>query len=131
MEGGICFTFSPVRLTAVLLVQSGSYMFIETSYPRLNRDAARLISPQISTTDGNCLSFFFHMKGLNIRELAVYFQSKSGSRTVVWRVQGDQGDAWQPAVVPLKFPEHSFIKVMEMYHGDSLPTMTHNFSLSV
>ena len=87
-------------------------MYIETSYPRLNREKARLISPHISAADGNCLSFYFHMKGLHIRELIVQAQSLSGSRKVLWRVKGDQGDAWHFAIVPLHIPRHSFIQVM-------------------
>lgn len=87
-------------------------MYIETSYPRLNHDAARLISPQISTADGNCLSFYFHMKGLHVRELIVQAQSLSGSRKVLWRVKGVQGDAWHFASVPLHVARHSFIQVI-------------------
>ena len=87
-------------------------MYIETSSPRLNREAACLISPQISSTDGNCLSFYYHMKGLNIRELAVHCQSQSGARTLLWRLQGEQGDDWHFASVPLNVPQHSNIKVM-------------------
>ena len=87
-------------------------MYIETSFPRLNREAARLISPNISSADGNCLSFYFHMKGLHIRELIVQAQSPRGSRKVLWRVKGDQGDAWHFATVPLHIPRHSFIQVM-------------------
>lgn len=91
---------------------AGLYMYIETSFPRLNREAARLISPNISSADGNCLSFYFHMKGLHIRELIVQAQSPRGSRKVLWRVKGDQGDAWHFATVPLHIPRHSFIQVV-------------------
>jgi len=86
-------------------------MYIETSYPRLNREVARLISPQISGADGNCLSFYFHMNGLNIRELAVYSQSSSGSRTILWRQQGELGNNWHFGSVPLHVPKDSTIKV--------------------
>lgn len=86
-------------------------MYIETSYPRLNREAAHLISPQISTADGNCLSFYFHMYGLNIRGLAVYTQSLSGSRHLLWRLNGEHGDAWKFASVPLQIPKDQTIKV--------------------
>ena len=86
-------------------------MYIETSYPRLNREAARLISPEISNADGNCLSFYFHMYGLNIRELSVYSQSHSGSRTLLWRQQGELGDVWHLGSVALYIPNDSTIKV--------------------
>lgn len=86
-------------------------MYIETSYPRLNREAAHLISPQISKVDGNCLSFYFHMHGHNIRELAVYSQSLSGSRKILWRLNGEHGDAWKFASVPLDIPQDLTVKV--------------------
>lgn len=86
-------------------------MYIETSRPRLNREAARLISPSISAADGNCVRFYYHMKGLNIRELAVYSQFLNGSRTLLWRLQGEQGDTWKFASVRLKVPRQSTIKV--------------------
>jgi len=87
-------------------------MYIETSSPRLNQEAAHLISPQISMSVGNCLSFYFHMHGLNIRELAVYVQTLSSSRRLLWRLNGEQGDAWKFASVPLRIPKKEVIKVM-------------------
>ena len=86
-------------------------MYIETSYPRLNREAARLISPVISSADGNCLSFYYHMHGLNIRELLVYSQSHSGSRTLLWRRQEELENAWHMASVPLYVPKDTTTKV--------------------
>nr|XP_058941978.1 CUB and peptidase domain-containing protein 2-like isoform X2 [Pocillopora verrucosa] len=91
---------------------SGSYMYIETSSPRLNREAAHLVSPQISATDGNCLSFYFHMFGLNIRELSVYTQSISGSRHPLWRLNGDHGEAWHNAAIPLSIPKDLTFKIV-------------------
>lgn len=95
----------------IFLVKAGSYMYIETSSPRLNREAAHLISPQISRADGNCLSFYFHMYGLNVRELAVYVQTLSGSRHLLWRLNGEQGNDWKFASVPLRIPKKQAIKV--------------------
>ena len=99
-------------------------MYIETSYPRLNREAARLISPEISSADGNCLSFYYHMHGLNIRELLVYSQSHSGSRTLLWRQQGEQGNAWHFASVPLYVPRYSTIKVKGYSYSAYISTLT-------
>lgn len=90
-------------------------MYIETSYPRLNREAARLISPEISNADGNCLSFYFHMHGHNIRQLSVYSQTHSGSRTLLWRKQRRLGNDWHFGSVSLNIPNDSTIKVMYLY----------------
>lgn len=86
-------------------------MYIETSSPRLNQETAHLISPPISRADGNCLSFYYHMYGLNIRGLAVYLQTLSGSRHLLWRLNGEQGDDWRFASVLLRIPEKQAIKV--------------------
>jgi len=52
------------------------------------------------------------MNGLNIRELAVYSQSSSGSRTILWRQQGELGNNWHFGSVPLHVPKDSTIKVV-------------------
>lgn len=91
-------------------------MYIETSYPRLNRDEARLISPEITNADGNCLSFYFHMHGYHVRELSVYSQSHSGSRTLLWRKrQGKLGNDWHFGSVSLDIPADSTTQVMYLY----------------
>ena len=99
-------------------------MYIETSYPRLNREAAHLISPQISATDGNCLSFYFHLFGLNIRELSVYTQSLSGSRHLLWRLNGGHGNTWHAASVTLNITEGITLKVSSSYSAKELSILS-------
>jgi len=51
------------------------------------------------------------MYGLNIRELAVYEQTLSGSRRLLWRLNGEHEDAWKFASVPLRIPKGKAVKV--------------------
>lgn len=57
----------------------GFYMYIETSRPRLEGEKARLLSPVFSIAPKNpygptntayCFSFFYHMYGQHIGEMA-------------------------------------------------------------
>ncbi|KAK3746540.1 hypothetical protein QZH41_019864, partial [Actinostola sp. cb2023] len=97
---------------------SGTYMYIESSWPRMNKEAAVLVSPVISDTTGNCLAFFYHMNGLNIRSLKVYTQEASGSRTLRWSLSGDQESvAWSFATFALPLPRTNIKVVFEGFSG--------------
>lgn len=75
----------------------GRYLYIETSSPRKNGDKAILASPPlILSKDEDQMEFSYHMYGSNIGELEV----KVGGK-VVWTKQGQQGNGWKQAVVPL------------------------------
>ena len=84
------------------MLATGFYAYIETSYPRLNRDAARLVSPKMSAADGDCFTFFYHMHGLNIRTLNIYTRQPQSPEQLVWRLEGEQGDAWKEGSLPLR-----------------------------
>ena len=72
---------------------------METSYPSLPGDFARLTSPLI---DGNmplCIQFYYHMYGDDIADLSLYYyiESPDGSMKMsdqLWRKSGNQGDKW-------------------------------------
>ncbi len=68
-------------------------MYIETSYPRRNGDAAELISPTWSSSAPSCLSFKANMYGSSTGSLSVA-TVKGASRTVLYTKTGDQGQAW-------------------------------------
>ncbi|XP_020916346.1 chymotrypsin-like elastase family member 2A [Exaiptasia diaphana] len=76
----------------------GFYMYIETSWPRLSKENAVLVSPVLDKSM-NCLEFFYHMKGVNIMTLNVYTQEASGSRTLRWSLTGQQDSKWLHASI--------------------------------
>ncbi|XP_031550202.1 chymotrypsin-like elastase family member 2A [Actinia tenebrosa] len=96
----------------------GWYIYIETSSPRLNKEEARLISPPISNTNGNCLAFYYSMYGLNVRTLNVYTQESSGSRTLRWSLTGDRGSHhWRFAKLALPSSRSNLRIVFEGLSG--------------
>nr|XP_054750088.1 uncharacterized protein LOC129255786 [Lytechinus pictus] len=79
---------------------AGYYIYTESSWPRSQNDYAVIRSPgvQLESTDiDRCFKFFYHMWGLNIGTLSLYF-STSGTITdqavVVWSMSGPQTNAW-------------------------------------
>ena len=80
------------------MVAAGWYLYIETSYPRVPNDTARLVSARVPSTNGKCLQFWYHMYGDHVDNLTVYM--KTGSRmTPLWQKQGTQGDRWRHGLV--------------------------------
>ena len=73
----------------------GSYIYIETSYPRHRGDIARLDSPILTPTPatGHCLSFWYYMFGPTIGQLNIYLQNNF-NRTLFWSKSGPQQDRW-------------------------------------
>ena len=84
-----------------ILLASGWYIFIETSWPRKPNDTAKLISanvPGSSAGGGKCLSFWYHMYGAHINALRVYVRSGSKD-TLLWSKTGTRGDKWLQATL--------------------------------
>ncbi|XP_068091691.1 MAM and LDL-receptor class A domain-containing protein 1 isoform X2 [Hyperolius riggenbachi] len=75
---------------------SGSYIFIEGSFPHLPFQVARLSGPVVSKWSRNCkLIFYFHMYGEGIGSLAVHQVSVSREATLLLNLTGNQGNYWQ------------------------------------
>ncbi|XP_070531537.1 MAM and LDL-receptor class A domain-containing protein 1-like [Ptychodera flava] len=81
---------------------NGNYMFIETSFPRIFGERARILTPIFrAPTDGvACVSFWYHMFGANINTFTVNLVKVFGSQpndtesTRLWLRQFDQGNQW-------------------------------------
>ncbi|UJR31098.1 hypothetical protein I4U23_018606, partial [Adineta vaga] len=87
---------------------SGYYIFIESSWPRVPNDRARLLSGyQNPTSTPRCLTFWYHMFGADIGTLNVYLQtltttSSSVSSALVWTKSRTQGNIWRRATQTLR-----------------------------
>ena len=79
---------------------SGWFVYIETNYPTLNRDKARLVTPYVSASE-NCLTFYYHMYGDHVNTLNVFVRSGSDKKKLIWSLSKNQGDAWRMAQVSL------------------------------
>ena len=69
-------------------------MFIETSWPRVAGDRARLETPLYKSTFGSCARFWYHMRGDAIGVLNVYIKKGGVLGTRVWSDSGNYGDRW-------------------------------------
>ncbi|XP_013393211.1 MAM and LDL-receptor class A domain-containing protein 1 [Lingula anatina] len=95
----------------------GYYMYVEASSPRKNGDKAQLVSPVYSTTTQyQCLQFWYHMFGRNIGTLNVYL--KVGAVTAkIWSETGDQGNKWYIASASIPPQNRLFQVVFEGVRG--------------
>ncbi|XP_071956927.1 MAM and LDL-receptor class A domain-containing protein 1-like [Antedon mediterranea] len=77
---------------------TGYYMFIETSSPQATGDSARLVSEIFDATSGKCVTFWYHMFGLDIGYLNIYVAEYNGTNEVKsWSLYGQQStdqDLW-------------------------------------
>ncbi|XP_033095896.1 MAM and LDL-receptor class A domain-containing protein 1-like [Anneissia japonica] len=71
----------------------GSYMYIETSYPRYNNKTARLRTSSYPATNGTCVMWFYHMYGATLN---VYLVNTDGTvGAPAWANTNDQGNVWR------------------------------------
>ena len=76
------------------------YAYVEASSPNIGTNA-RLATDLLAFTGGETLSFRYHMLGTSMGTLSVQAVSSSGAATTLWSQSGNQGSAWQQAVVSL------------------------------
>lgn len=69
-------------------------MYIETSYPRVAGDNAKLELSVPGNGQLSCLKFYYHMYGDTMGILTVY----SGN-TVVFNTSGNHGNYWRKAEI--------------------------------
>ena len=83
--------------SSVLFTGNGTYVHIETSWPRKPNDTARLVSPPIAPNSrpGNCLQFWYHMYGPDIDTLSVYIKDGGVLGNPIWQRKGNQGNVWK------------------------------------
>ena len=85
----ICVFITPVSL---LFCSTGYYMYIETSYPRVAGDNAKLTFYVSGNKQLSCLKFYYHMYGDTMGTLTVF----SGN-LVVFSESGNQYNVWLKA----------------------------------
>ena len=87
---------------------SGSYVYAETSSPRVQGDLFTLAYDGSACSDiGEGVStvvFQYHMYGATMGELRV----TNAAGEAVWSLSGDQGNSWQAATVGVYSPSFAF-----------------------
>ena len=73
----------------------GRYIYIESSYPRIPGDVARLVSSPFTKTTGNCqLRFYYNMNGYLVGSLLVKLKPQNANEQVLVNITGDHGPKW-------------------------------------
>lgn len=78
----------------------GYYVYAETSGIDQNKKA-RLLSRTFPSTNGRCMSFWYHMYGSGMGQLNVYIEPAKGVATKIWSLSGDQGNEWRMKQITL------------------------------
>ena len=76
-------------------------MYIESSTPRRRGQKARLIGAHFPQVSGKCLQFFYHMHGIGMGALNVYFKKHGSLGRPVWTRSGNQDTEWLPGEINL------------------------------
>ncbi|VDI19167.1 Hypothetical predicted protein [Mytilus galloprovincialis] len=83
----------------------GHYMYLESSNSIMKGETARLWTPMITPTKGQCLSFWYNMYGITVGNLTIYTGNNStGSEQLdgaLCTISGNQGQSWKQKCVLL------------------------------
>lgn len=99
-----------IKIIIDVYFDTGHYMFTESSAPRRPGDKARLLSPQYPATNGQCLTFWYHMYGSSIGTLNVYTSSFNKLSPALFTISGDQGNQWRKAQMTIQVQEQYKVK---------------------
>ncbi|KAK2181823.1 hypothetical protein NP493_380g01002 [Ridgeia piscesae] len=96
---------------------SGHYLLAEAS-GRYYLDRARLISPQATSNQDQCLRFYYYMFGEDIHSLNVYLNQNGGNETLAWQRRRNHGDSWVQGYVTVPSGENRSV-TFEAVRGES------------
>ncbi|CAH2282309.1 MAM and LDL-receptor class A domain-containing 1 [Pelobates cultripes] len=96
----------------------GYYVFIESTYPHLPGEIAKLSGPMISRWSKDCkLIFYFHMYGGGIGSLTVRQVTISNQQQTLLNLTGEQGNYWQRKELTLQDLGEDFYVTFEARIG--------------
>ncbi|KAL5006371.1 hypothetical protein ScPMuIL_015177 [Solemya velum] len=102
---------------------TGYYIYMETSQRRRGQKALLTTGLQKPTDSGGvCFSFWYHMFGVNVNTLNIYFQPTHGKQQLIWTRSDNHGNIWKlgHAAVHSQTPYQIIIEgtVGSMWLGD-------------
>lgn len=98
---------------------TGHYMYVESSSPSRPRDKAELESSVYYESSPTCnMTFWYNMYGQTMGVLKVLVKTQNGQIQTLWKMNGNQGQAWKQASVPLP-SYHKFSIAFEALAGTS------------
>jgi hypothetical protein len=108
-------------------------MYIETSYPRLPGDIARLISPAYpASKEYNCLQFYYHQFGADVDTLNVYKRDIGGSLNPlkIFTTKGNRFDEWHVAEINI-VPTKSYNIIFEGIVGKNFEGVNYSYKKNI
>ena len=81
-----CFIVFIFLLFLLIATPEGWYLYLETSYPRVLGEIARISSPviKVKTGNDNCrFRMFYHMFGKDVNSLKIYYRNAVGGKLSV------------------------------------------------
>lgn len=85
------------------LTDSGYYMYVVTASTTREGEKARLVSPWMNNTDGQCISFWYHSSGSEVGSLTVYKRLLSTDELYpLWKIKQNFGDIWNAAEISIE-----------------------------
>ena len=98
---------------------SGSYVYAESSWPRVRGDLFTLAYDGSACSDTglgvSTVAFHYHMYGRYMGELRVI----NAAGEAVWSLSGDQGNSWQATTVDVSSPSFAFVYTRVGFTGDT------------
>ena len=96
----------------------GYYMYVPSASSNLQGEKARLISPWMLNTTGQCLSFWYHSYGADVGSLTVYKRLLTTNDLYpMWRINYNFGDIWNAAEITIRKTDEPWAFIFESEYG--------------
>jgi hypothetical protein len=93
-------------------------MYVPSASTIRQGEKARLVSPLLSNTNGQCLSFWYHSYGADVGSLTVYQRlSSTDDLYPLWKVNYNFGDVWNAAEITIKKTDEPWSIAFESEYG--------------
>ncbi|CAF0847412.1 unnamed protein product, partial [Rotaria sordida] len=99
------------------MTSSGYYMYVPSANSNRQGEKARLISPWMNNTNGQCLSFWYHSYGADVGSLTVYKRTLSDELYPMWKINYNFNDTWNAAEITITKTDEPWGIAFESEYG--------------
>jgi hypothetical protein len=93
-------------------------MYVPSASSSRKGEKARLVSPWMNSTTGQCVSFWYHSYGADVGALTVYKRLSSTDELYsLWRLNENVGDFWNAAELTIKRTDEPWAVAFESEYG--------------
>lgn len=93
-------------------------MYVPSASSVRQGEKARLLSPWMNNTDGQCLSFWYHSYGADVGSLTVYKRLLSSDDLYpLWKINYNFGDIWNAAELTIEKTDEPWSFAFESEYG--------------